>query len=70
MFPYRNREPSPEPVEDTAAQAADVQSAGTDAAAQTENAADGSEQAPANTADAEQPAAENAASTAAEQTAE
>lgn len=49
----------PEPVEDTAAQAAD-------AAAQTENAADGSEQAPANTADAEQPAAENAASTAAE----
>lgn len=70
----------PEPVEDTAAQAADAQSAGTDAAAQTENAADGSEQAPANTADAEQPAAENAASTstaaengntaAAEQTAE
>lgn len=68
----------PEPVEDTAAQAADAQSAGTDAAAQTENAADGS--APANTADAEQPAAENAASTstaaengntaAAEQTAE
>lgn len=56
----------PEPVEDTAAQAADVQSAGTDAAAQIENAADGSEQAPANTADAEQPAAENAASTAAE----
>lgn len=56
----------PEPVEDTAAQAADAQSAGTDAAAQTENAADGSEQAPANTADAEQPAAENAASTAAE----
>lgn len=70
----------PEPVEDTAAQAADVQSAGTDAAAQTENAADGSAQVPANTADAEQPAAENAASTstaaengntaAAEQTAE
>lgn len=56
----------PEPVEDTAAQAADAQSAGIDAAAQTENAADGSEQAPANTADAEQPAAENAASTAAE----
>ena len=56
----------PEPVEDTAAQAADAQSAGTDAAAQTENAADGSVQAPANTADAEQPAAENAASTAAE----
>lgn len=56
----------PEPVEDTAAQAADAQSAGTDAAAQTENAADGSAQAPANTADAEQPAAENAASTAAE----
>ncbi|MDM8110819.1 TolC family protein [Phascolarctobacterium faecium] len=56
----------PEPVEDTAAQAAESQSAGTDAAAQTENAADGSEQAPANTADAEQPAAENAASTAAE----
>lgn len=56
----------PEPVEDTAAQAADAQSASTDAAAQTENAADGSEQAPANTADAEQPAAENAASTAAE----
>lgn len=55
-----------EPVEDTAAQAADAQSAGTDAAAQTENAADGSAQAPANTADAEQPAAENAASTAAE----
>lgn len=55
----------PEPVEDTAAQAADAQSAGTDAAAQTENAADGSVQAPANTADAEQPAAENAASTAA-----
>lgn len=70
----------PEPIEDTAAQAADAQSAGTDAAAQTENAADGSAQAPANTADAEQPAAENAASTsiaaengnaaAAEQTAE
>ena len=56
----------PEPVEDTAAQAADVQSAGTDAAAQTENAASGSAQAPANTAGAEQPAAENAASTAAE----
>lgn len=56
----------PEPVEDTAAQAADAQSAGTDAAAQTENAADGSAQAPANTADAEQPVAENAASTAAE----
>lgn len=56
----------PEPVEDTAAQAADAQSAGTDAAAQTENAADGSAQTPANTADAEQPAAENAASTAAE----
>lgn len=56
----------PEPIEDTAAQAADAQSAGTDAAAQTENAADGSAQAPANTADAEQPAAENAASTAAE----
>lgn len=70
----------PEPVEDTAAQAADAQSAGTDAAAQTENAADDSAQAPANTADAEQPAAENAVSTstaaenvntaAAEQTAE
>lgn len=70
----------PEPVEDTAAQAADAQSAGTDAAVQTENAADDSAQAPANTADAEQPAAENAASTstaaengntaAAEQTAE
>lgn len=68
----------PEPVEDTAAQAADAQSAGTDAAAQTENTA--SDSAPANTADAEQPAAENAASTstaaengntaAAEQTAE
>lgn len=53
-----------EPVEDTAAQAADAQSAGTDAAAQTENAA--SDSAQANTADAEQPAAENAASTAAE----
>ena len=39
----------PEPVEDTAAQAADAQSAGTDAAAQTENAADDSAQAPANT---------------------
>lgn len=56
----------PEPVEDTAAQAADAQSAGTDTAAQTENAADDSAQAPANTADAEQPAAENTASTAAE----
>lgn len=56
----------PEPVEDTAAQAADAQSAGTDTAPQTENAADGSAQIPANTADAEQPAAENAASTAAE----
>lgn len=56
----------PEPVEDTAAQAADAQSAGTDTAAQTENAASDSAQAPANTADAEQPAAENAASTAAE----
>lgn len=56
----------PEPVEDTAAQAADAQSAGTDAAAQIENAANDSAQAPANTADAEQPAAENAASTAAE----
>lgn len=56
----------PEPVEDTAAQAADAQSAGTDTAAQTENTASGSAQAPANTADAEQPAAENAASTAAE----
>lgn len=56
----------PEPAEDTAAQAADAQSAGTDAVAQTENAADGSTQAPANTADAEQPASENAASTAAE----
>lgn len=70
----------PEPVEDTAAQAADAQSAGTDTAAQTENAVSDSVQAPANTADAEQPAAENAASTstaaengntaAAEQTAE
>lgn len=56
----------PEPVEDTAAQAAEAQSAGTDAAAQSENAASDSAQAPANTADAEQPAAENAASTAAE----
>lgn len=56
----------PEPVEDTAAQAADAQSAGTDAAAQTENAAGDSAQAPTSTADAEQPAAENAASTAAE----
>lgn len=56
----------PEPVEDTAAQAADAQSAGTDAAAQTENAASDSAQAPANTVDAEQPAAENAASAAAE----
>lgn len=56
----------PEPVEDTAAQAADAQSAGTDAAAQIENAADDSAQAPTNTADAEQPVAENAASTAAE----
>lgn len=56
----------PEPVEDTAAQAAEAQSAGTDTAAQTENAADDSAQAQANTADAEQPAAENAASTAAE----
>lgn len=55
----------PEPVEDTAAQAADAQSAGTDAAAQIENAASDSAQAPANTADAEQPAAENSASTAA-----
>ena len=55
----------PEPVEDTAAQSTESQSVGTDAAAQTENAADGSAQAPANTADAEQPAAENAASTAA-----
>lgn len=56
----------PEPVEDTAAQAADAQSAGTDTAAQTENAASGSAQAPENTANAEQPAAGNAASTAAE----
>lgn len=56
----------PEPVENTAAQAADAQSAGTDTAAQTENAVDDSAQAPANTADAEQPAVENAASTAAE----
>lgn len=56
----------PEPIEDTAAQAADAQSASTDAAAQAENAADDSAQAPANTADAEQPAVENAASTAAE----
>lgn len=54
----------PEPVEDTAAQAADAQSADAEAAAQTENTA--SDSAPANTADAEQPAAENAASTAAE----
>lgn len=52
----------PEPVEDTAAKAADAQSAGTDAAAQIENAASDSAQAPANTADAEQPAAENSAS--------
>ena len=56
----------PEPVEDTAAQSADAQSAGTDTAAQTENAASDSAQEPVNTADAEQPAAENAASTAAE----
>lgn len=56
----------PEPVEDTAAQAADAQGAGSDTAAQTENAADDSAQAPVNTADAEQPAAENAASTVAE----
>lgn len=56
----------PEPVEDTAAQAAEAQSAGTDTAAQTESAASDSAQTPANTADAEQPAAENAASTAAE----
>lgn len=56
----------PEPVEDTAAQAADAQSADAEAAAQTENAASDSAQAPANTADAEQPAAENAASAAAE----
>ena len=54
----------PDPVEDTAAQAADAQSADAEAAAQTENAADDS--APANTADAEQPAAENAASVAPE----
>lgn len=56
----------PEPVEDTAAQAADAQSAGTDTASQTESAASDSAQAPENTADAEQPAAENAASIAAE----
>lgn len=56
----------PEPVEDTAAQAAEAQSAGTDTAAQTESAASDSAQAPANIAGAEQPAAENAASTAAE----
>lgn len=56
----------PEPVEDTAAQAADAQSAGSDTAAQTESAASDSAQAQASTADAEQPAAENAASTAAE----
>lgn len=56
----------PEPVEDTAEQAADAQSAGSDTAAQTENADSDSAQTPANTADAEQPAAENAASTAAE----
>lgn len=56
----------PEPVEDNAAQAADAQSAGTDAAAQTENAASDSAPASANTADAEQPAAENAASVAPE----
>ncbi len=56
----------PEPVEDTAAQAADAQSAGTDTASQTESAASDSAQAQASTADAEQPAAENAASTAAE----
>lgn len=56
----------PEPVEDTAAQSTKSQSAGTDTAARTENAASDSAQAPANTADAEQPAAENAASTAAE----
>lgn len=56
----------PEPVEDTAAQAADAQSAGSDAAAQTENAASDSAQTPANTVGAEQPAAENAVSTAAE----
>lgn len=68
----------PEPVEDTAAQSTESQSAGTDAAAQTENAA--SDSAQASTAGAEQPAAENSASTstaaengntaAAEQTAE
>lgn len=56
----------PEPVEDTAAQSTESQSAGTDTAAKIENAADGNAQAPANTADAEQPAAENVASTAAE----
>lgn len=56
----------PEPVEDTAAQSADAQSAGSDTAAQTENADSDSAQAPANIAGAEQPAAENAASTAAE----
>lgn len=56
----------PEPVEDTAAQSTESQSAGTDTAARTENVASDSAQAPANTADAEQPAAENAASTAAE----
>lgn len=56
----------PEPVEDTAAQSTESQSAGTDTVAQVENAASDSAQAPANTADAEQPAAENAASTAAE----
>lgn len=56
----------PEPVEDTAAQSTESQSAGTDTAAQAENAASDSAQAPANTADAGQPAAENAESTAAE----
>lgn len=56
----------PEPFEDTAAQSTESQSAGTDVAARTENAASDSAQAPANTANAEQPAAENAASTAAE----
>lgn len=56
----------PKPVEDTAVQSTESQSAGTDSAGQTENAADDSAQAPANTADAEQPAAENAASTPAE----
>lgn len=56
----------PEPVEDTAAQATDAQSAGTDTASQTESATSDSAQAQASTADAEQPAAENAASTAAE----